>query len=229
MGKTAAASSSASGNPSSRAHSVPTADALVSVSTNVGLAARARSANRRMASYWSARAASSGTSSSPGSQRASAGTCQATSPSIASGSRLVAMIVRCGAPRRSASAICAASWITCSQLSRTIRKRCGRSASTIASIVGFPDDGVISSRPASVLATSTPLVTGASSTQSMRSGDVCAAADSESRTTAAATSSGRCAPAGRLARRVGQRGRFGAWSRKGRRRIKHSRRRQNKD
>ena len=100
----AAASSMASGSPSSRRQISATAEALASLSAKPEFAAIARCANRRPASD-SARVASR---SSVGSR--SGGTRKTTSPAMLSGSRLVASRRRRGQPRSSVFGELGAGW-----------------------------------------------------------------------------------------------------------------------
>ena len=82
----AAASSIASGTPSSARQIAATAAALPASTANPGRAAAARSANKRTASQ---RATSPASCPAPGAATESGGTCQAVSPAMRSGSRLV--------------------------------------------------------------------------------------------------------------------------------------------
>ena len=120
-----AASSMASGMPSSRRQMVATAAAVSAASVNDGWARLARSTNSRTESM-SARAARSSTS---GTVRA--GTGQVTSPGRPSGSRLVASTVSSPASTSASATKAAAASMTCSQLSRT--NRVGAPATVAAS------------------------------------------------------------------------------------------------
>ena len=110
----AAASSMASGMPSSRRQISLTAAAFPAVSAKPGRACAARSANSRTASAPAA-SATARPASSAGSP--SEGTSQQTSPSAPSGSRLVASTRSSGAARSSVRISPAAAASTCSQLS----------------------------------------------------------------------------------------------------------------
>jgi hypothetical protein len=98
----AAASSIASGMPSSRAHAVRTAACAAADSAG-----------------WTARAANRATASSPD----SGGTRHTVSPATPSGSRLVASMVTPGQARTSSTATSATAPSTCSQLSRQSSNR----------------------------------------------------------------------------------------------------------
>jgi hypothetical protein len=118
-----AASSIASGSPSSRWHSSTTAAWLASVSSKPPEAAAARSANSVTVSLWRSRA--SGTVASAGGS-SSGGTGTTCSPGADSGSRLVAIIRTPGAARRISVRTRAAAESRCSQLSTTSSSRLSR-------------------------------------------------------------------------------------------------------
>ena len=111
----AAASSMASGRPSSRRTISATAAALSAVSVNPWRTAMARSRNRRTASEPAIASRSVAAAGGTG----SGGTANSCSPAIRSGARLDTIIRSFGAPRR-ISATTGAPATTCSKLSRTM-------------------------------------------------------------------------------------------------------------
>ena len=118
----AAASSIASGKPSSLRQTAARVSALLSSSRKTGRTARARSTKRQIASFCSS--SSREGPDTGGSGRGSTGnTC---SPRRWSGARLVARICNAGEERRSRPARSATSARTCSQLSskRRVCRRC---------------------------------------------------------------------------------------------------------
>ena len=107
--------------PSSRWQISATAGAFSLVTAKPGATARARSMNRRTASYWGSAAASSA-APKPGCRGSgieSDGTRQVVSPAMPSASRLVARIRRSGQARNNPSARAAQAATRCSQLSST--------------------------------------------------------------------------------------------------------------
>ena len=112
----AAASSMASGTPSSLRQMSATSRAFSGPIPNPGLRARARSAKSLAASEW---ASSSASLSRPSSGKESDGTRHTTSPPVRSASRLVARTRSPGHEESNPSARRAAASTTCSQLSRT--------------------------------------------------------------------------------------------------------------
>ncbi len=161
----AAASSMASGRPSSRRTISATAAPFSAVSVNSGRTAIARSTNRRTASD----AMRTSTSVAPAGGSDSGGTVNSCSPEIRSGARLDTMTVRRGAPRRRSATIGAAD-TTCSKLSRTSSACRSRRWSRTRSIGGWRG----ASRPieaAIAEGTSSGSVTGASGTNHAPSGN----------------------------------------------------------
>ena len=162
----AAASSRASGMPSSRRQISLTSATLPSVSVNPGRARPARSQNSRTASA----APTAARSSSPGGGRASGGTGQVASPLTPSRLWLVAMMRIPGQPRSSALARSATASSTCSQLSSTSSSSRSTAQAMIASVSVRPG----CSRTPSVVAvsgsTSSGPVSWASSTSQTPSG-----------------------------------------------------------
>ena len=129
----AAASSIASGIPSSCWQMSTTASICTALKRRSGRARRARSRNRRIASNPSS-AATSTASSRAGTERD--GTRHVTSPDRPSGSRLVASTTRLGHDRRSDSIAAAASATRCSQLSNTTSAGAPDSRSRAISMAG---------------------------------------------------------------------------------------------
>ena len=134
----AAASSSASGMPSSRAQTSATAAAFCAVTRKSGCAVAARSTNSRTASHRVSASAASAAGGSRGPGSDSEGTRKGVSPATPSSSRLVASTRTPGQPRRRASARRAAASTRCSQLSSTRSRRLGRSASESVAARGRP-------------------------------------------------------------------------------------------
>jgi hypothetical protein len=121
----AAASSIASGSPSSRRQISTTAVTLSWVTAKPGWTATARSANSRTTGW-----AMASPAEAPGSGRPSGGTGHRASPRIPSGSRLVASTRSLGQRPSRLSTSRAAASITCSQLSSTSSVWVADSAST---------------------------------------------------------------------------------------------------
>ena len=144
----AAASSMASGMPSSRRQIRPATPAASSSSASGTPCAAARSSSSRTASL--ARIAPV---SSPWAGTPSDGTRYTHSPSMPSGSRLVASNARFGQPRSSASASLAHAPMTCSQLSSSTSRRRPPTASTSVSSTGRPGSRRTPSTSATVTAT----------------------------------------------------------------------------
>ena len=126
----AAASSMASGSPSSARQIPETSAALAAVNSKPGLTALARSQNNETAGD----ALISSTESSSGDATPSGGTGHAASPAIASGRLLVARTCMLAVRRRTALATAAAPASTCSQVSSTSRPFSAASAAAATSM-----------------------------------------------------------------------------------------------
>src|SRR4051794_2171825 len=127
----AAASSRASGMPSSRAQSAATAALLSASSRKSGATAWARSVNSTTASYWGRTAAGGGLSAVGAASGRTGIKC---SPAMSSACLLVASTLRAGHSRSSVSTSTAHACRSCSQLSSNTRTL--RSASCLASADG---------------------------------------------------------------------------------------------
>ncbi len=149
----AAASSMASGMPSSRRQMATTGPAVDASSTKPGAVAAARSTNSRTDSAeatasMSTPSASQGVPRSPSGGRSSDGIGMVASPSIPSASRLVVRIRRARQSRSSRSTSLAQASMTCSQLSSSSRRSFPRRNSTTPSSAGRPAvSGTPSARP----------------------------------------------------------------------------------
>ena len=143
----AAASSMASGIPSSRRQIRPATSVVCSSGASGTPCAAARSASSRTASLARIAAAS------PLPGRPSDGTRYTYSPPMPSGSRLVASSARPGQPRSSASATLAHAPMTCSQLSSSTSRLRPLAASTSVSSTGRPGSCRTPSTSATVTAT----------------------------------------------------------------------------
>jgi hypothetical protein len=164
----AAASSIASGRPSSCRHTDTTSRPADASRTPRSMpCALARLVNSATASLSAAAAGSS----SPAAGRESDGTRYMTSPAIPSGSRLVAIRCTRAQCRNNASATFAQAPIRCSQLSTTISMFCGASASASTSSIGRPGCATIRNASHTAQATSSSLVSPASSTSHTPSPD----------------------------------------------------------
>ena len=154
----AAASSMASGMPSSCRQIRPTTEAVRSSQPSVTPCCAARSAKSRTASV---AAIASTSSSSAGVSRD--GTRWTRSPSMPSGSRLVASSAMFRQFRSRASASLAQVSTTCSQLSSSTSRLRGPTASTSVSSRGRPGSSAMSSTLATVTATRSASCSGARS------------------------------------------------------------------
>jgi len=162
----AAASSIASGSPSSRWQISATAGPLSSVRTKSGVIAAARSTKRATAANRDSASAAGGCCRSG---RASGGTGRSCSPLSPSGARLVASTVSPGlAPSSSLTTVAAGR--TCSKLSSTRSRRRVRRYSFRLSRTGRPPRSGISSAWAIVAGTSAGSAIGASPTKWAPSG-----------------------------------------------------------
>ena len=169
----AAASSMASGIPSSARQIAATSAALPGPSVNPGRDAAARSANRRMASN---RCASLARRSASSGATASGGTSHAVSAAMRSGSRLVLSNRSPGELASSRWPSCAHASIRCSQLSSASSSRRGRSASASVSSSGRPGSSLTPMTAATREATSSGWRRSASSTNQAPSGNSSAVA-----------------------------------------------------
>ena len=162
-----AASSIASGMPSSRAQISKTVAAVDRSSSNPDLISRVRSRKRRIASLCSK---SSGCPASSGRGRLSDGVRQISSPGTPSGSRLVTSSVRFGHERSSRLASVALSSTMCSVLSRMTIVRSGASVVAMTSPTGRSASSRIPQAEATVWSSSRASVTLDSSTSHTPSG-----------------------------------------------------------
>ncbi len=162
-----AASSIASGIPSSRRQISATAPRCFDVSVNPGLACSARSAKSRTDSI--AVSDTTVAASSADGVR-SGGTENTCSPATRSPSRLVVRIVRFGPERSTACAISAHGVRWCSQLSSTMRSRFSPSARCRVSTSGVSASSRTPSADARACATRVPSRRGAKSTNHTPSG-----------------------------------------------------------
>src|SRR5215469_3361682 len=150
-GSRAAASSMASGMPSSRRQILATAAAFASVTANPGTTCAARSANKLTAGN---RASSATLSGRPACGAGSGGTASTVSPSMVSASRLVASTRSPPAARSSWSASSAAASTRCSQLSST-SSSCRPARYSASAVAGaYPARSCSPSVPATAWATS---------------------------------------------------------------------------
>ena len=178
----AAASSIASGMPSSARQMAATAAALPASMTNPGRAAAARSPNNLTASYRTASVARSSPAvppavpSAPPGATESDGTCQTVSAAIRSGSRLVTSTRSPGELASSRPHASAHASIRCSQLSSASTMRRGRSASASVSSSGRPASSLTPSTAATRETTRSGWRRSASSTNHVPSGCSAAAA-----------------------------------------------------
>ena len=156
----ATASSIASGTPSSRRHTSPTATPVDVSSSNVESTARARSTNKRAASHRIS--ASRSTDGSAIDKERSARMC---SPSTASPSRLVARMRTSGASRSTTKVNRAAASRRCSQLSSTTSMRLSRTNSLMRASMETPGRGCA---PSAVAMTSS-IASGSCATASSQS------------------------------------------------------------
>ena len=151
----AAASSMASGRPSSRWQMVSTAAAFSSVTRNDGRTSCARCSNSLTASEL---ASADAVGAGPPSGSDSGGTCQLSSPSTPRASRLVASTTRAGQAASRYSARLAAASARCSQLSSTTSTGWSATCLAIASTGSCPG---VSGTP-SWVATAWPTMAGSS-------------------------------------------------------------------
>ncbi|MDQ3508855.1 MAG: hypothetical protein M3494_12700 [Actinomycetota bacterium] len=159
-----AASSMASGAPSSFRHTSATAGAFASTTSKPGEAAEARSAKSRGDSEREA-ASSDGESGTD-----MAGTGHILSPETPSGSRLVARTARCGHRRSNPSASLAHASTRCSQLSRRIKHPRSRRAAGSSRSISRPGRSPTPSTEAASRATSDGSLRGSNSTSQTPSG-----------------------------------------------------------
>ena len=157
----AAASSMASGNPSTRWQIAATLDAFFSVNANAGRTARARSMNRLTASFRSriSRDPAADGGSGNGSMES------ACSPRTCNGARLVARICSAGQASRMCATTSATPAMRCSQLSKRSKVCRGRRWRSSASAIGWCGAAVTSRALASAPDTSAGSASGARSIQ----------------------------------------------------------------